>query len=154
MIGTRLIISTSVKTRKVNICSIYTLYISVGIGAFVKGLSQIPSSFLFWLCFKSNINLNDYVDLKYIAETIYTVLRCRLFGDEFDLKFWNLAANSISHWKFQKENVRTILVMLMVIWAGPWENLPYGKIAHFQISAEFCIRQLMNSLLVKQCPVQ
>ena len=25
---------------------------------------------------------------------------------------------------------------------GPWENLPYRKIAHFQISTEFCIGQL------------
>ena len=30
-------------------------------------------------------------------------------------------------------------------WVDPWENLPYGKIAHFQISAQYCIWQSKNS---------
>ena len=36
----------------------------------------------------------------------------------------------------------------MHIRAGPWENLPYEKIANFKITADICLGQLKNSYLV------
>ena len=39
----------------------------------------------------------------------------------------------------------------MYIWVVPWENLPYGNIVYYKISAECGVWQLRLSQIVKLC---
>ena len=54
----------------------------------------------------------------------------------------SFTVNCRGYWWILSVPCRVSQWIVVDIWAGPWENLPYGKIAYFQISTELCIRQL------------